>query len=245
MRRNWHRRPNTSISLLPERLSGEVTTDWLFIPSVELGGDAFGYHWLDPDHLAMYLLDVCGHGVTGGAAVHLGDQRPAQSDAARHRLPLADRGARRDSTRSFQMDRHNDMYFTMWYGVYDKQKRRLTYANGGHPPPILMAGSTRGDRRADRTIAARNNHRRFPGDGVQAEDSRDLPAFSRLYVFSDGIYEVTKPDDTMLTYEEFMDILTDSSRNAGSALEHTIGALRLVRGGDQFEDDVSIIEFAF
>ena len=38
-------------------------TDWQFIPSVELGGDAFGYHWLDSDHLAIYLLDVCGHGV--------------------------------------------------------------------------------------------------------------------------------------------------------------------------------------
>ena len=55
------------ISLLPDPLDGEVTTEWKFIPSTQLGGDSFGYHWLDDDNLAMYLLDVCGHGV--GAAL--------------------------------------------------------------------------------------------------------------------------------------------------------------------------------
>jgi sigma-B regulation protein RsbU (phosphoserine phosphatase) len=77
------------------------------------------------------------------------------------------------------------------------------------------------------------------------EGSRDLPAFSRLYIFSDGIYEVTRPDGTILTYEEFVGILADSKRSSGAALEHTIGAIRAARGGDQFEDDVSIIELAF
>jgi len=33
-------------SLLPERLKGSIETDWEFIPSAELGGDAFGYSWL-------------------------------------------------------------------------------------------------------------------------------------------------------------------------------------------------------
>jgi len=51
-------------SLLPQPLdSGPVHTDWRFVPSMHLGGDSFGYHWLDDDHFAMYLLDVSGHGV--------------------------------------------------------------------------------------------------------------------------------------------------------------------------------------
>ncbi|MBU1904861.1 MAG: response regulator, partial [Proteobacteria bacterium] len=54
-------------SLLPPRLEGDIRTDWEFIPSTSLGGDSFGYHWIDDDHLAIYLLDVCGHGV--GAAL--------------------------------------------------------------------------------------------------------------------------------------------------------------------------------
>ena len=55
------------LSLLPVKLTGSISTDWLFIPSTQLGGDAFGYHWLDDDHFAIYLLDVVGHGV--GAAL--------------------------------------------------------------------------------------------------------------------------------------------------------------------------------
>src|SRR5262245_21907037 len=50
-------------SLLPPKLTGDVRIDWLFVPSTQLGGDMFGYHWLDSDHLAVYLLDVSGHGV--------------------------------------------------------------------------------------------------------------------------------------------------------------------------------------
>ncbi len=50
-------------SLLPGRLDGDVRIDYRFVPSTHLGGDVFGYHWLDRDHLALYLLDVSGHGV--------------------------------------------------------------------------------------------------------------------------------------------------------------------------------------
>src|SRR5262249_51370244 len=41
-------------SLLPAPLTGTVSAEWRFIPSTSLGGDAFGYHWLDEDHLAIY-----------------------------------------------------------------------------------------------------------------------------------------------------------------------------------------------
>ena len=51
-------------SLLPEPIAkGPVRVDWRFVPSTQLGGDSFGYHWLDDDHFAVYLLDVSGHGV--------------------------------------------------------------------------------------------------------------------------------------------------------------------------------------
>ncbi|NIR17477.1 MAG: SpoIIE family protein phosphatase, partial [Desulfobacterales bacterium] len=55
-------------SLLPPPIvTGPVRADWRFVPSASLGGDSFGYHWLDEDHFAIYLVDVSGHGV--GAAL--------------------------------------------------------------------------------------------------------------------------------------------------------------------------------
>jgi sigma-B regulation protein RsbU (phosphoserine phosphatase) len=50
-------------SLLPRPLTGSLTIDNQFVPSRQLGGDAFDYYWLDADHLVIYLLDVAGHGV--------------------------------------------------------------------------------------------------------------------------------------------------------------------------------------
>jgi phosphoserine phosphatase RsbU/P len=231
------------ISLLPERLSGEITTDWQFIPSVELGGDAFGYHWMDPNHLAIYLLDVCGHGVKAAllsiSAINvLRNQTLASTDFRSPSEVLA------GLNKVFQMDRHNDMYFTIWYGVYDKQARKLTYANGGHPAPILMAGTTQATAEQRKLSQAGRIIGAFP-DMTFESDVQDLPAFSRLYVFSDGIYEVSRPDETMLTYTEFTDILAGSKHSAVSAIEHAIGAIRTVRAGDQFEDDVSIVEVTF
>ncbi len=51
------------VSLLPSPLTAPIATAWRFFPSAQLGGDCFGYHWIDNDTFAMYLLDVCGHGV--------------------------------------------------------------------------------------------------------------------------------------------------------------------------------------
>ena len=82
----------------------------------------------------MYLLDVCGHGVQAAllsiSAINV--LRNQTLPATDFRSPTQVLTA---INKVFQMDRHNEMYFTIWYGVYDKQKRRLTYANGGiHPP---------------------------------------------------------------------------------------------------------------
>jgi sigma-B regulation protein RsbU (phosphoserine phosphatase) len=40
-----------------------VGVGWRFVPSTRPGGDLFGHRRLGPDHLAVHLLDVSGHGV--------------------------------------------------------------------------------------------------------------------------------------------------------------------------------------
>ena len=231
------------ISLLPARLSGEITTDWSFIPSVELGGDAFGYYWLDADHFVMYLIDVCGHGVKAAllsiSAINV--LRNQTLPATDFTSPSQVLGGLNEA---FQMDRHNGLYFTTFYAVYNKQTRRLAYASGGHPPAILMAGDT-----CETATPVELKKRGLIIGGLPhvtfQEEVRDLPAFSRLYFFSDGVYEITKPDRTMMKLPEFVAILSAASVSDGPAIERTVGEIRAVRGGDAFEDDVSIVEVTF
>jgi sigma-B regulation protein RsbU (phosphoserine phosphatase) len=226
-------------SLLPERLNGELSTDWQFIPSAELGGDTFGYSWLDEDHFAMYLLDVCGHGLKAAllSISAMNVLRNQTLPATEFRSPASVLAGMNEA---FQMDRHNDMYFTMWYGVFNKQKRQIIYASGGHPAAILLAGAS-GE--TAKPIELSNPGMIIGGfPGVTYDElAVELPPFSRLYFFSDGVFEITRPDDSMLTFQEFIDILAGGPRDRG-AIAYTIDSIRAVRGPRSFEDDVSIVE---
>ena len=46
-------------SLLPDKVDiPQLKISWKIVPSTKLGGDSFGYHWIDKEHLAIYMLDV-------------------------------------------------------------------------------------------------------------------------------------------------------------------------------------------
>ena len=120
-------------SILPAPMTSPFAADWRFVPSARLGGDSFGYHWVDAQHFAMYLLDVCGHGVGAsllsigvlnalrtGSLANVDFRDPSQVLAALNAV--------------YQMERHNDLYFTIWYGVYQPAARSLEFAGAGHPP---------------------------------------------------------------------------------------------------------------
>jgi sigma-B regulation protein RsbU (phosphoserine phosphatase) len=107
-------------TVLPRPItSGTLRTDWRFIPSASLAGDSFGYHWIDEDHFAIYLLDVSGHG-WGAALLSVSVINVLRS----HALPDAD-FHKPDQVlfalnNTFPAEKHHDMFFTIWYGVYDR-----------------------------------------------------------------------------------------------------------------------------
>ncbi|RYE82246.1 MAG: response regulator, partial [Myxococcales bacterium] len=116
-------------SLLPAPIrSGPVEIDWRFIPSEQMGGDAFGYHQVTPDHLAVYLLDVCGHGfgATLLATSVINVLRSQTLVGADFTSPPTVLAALNDA---FLMERQGGNYFTLWYGVYHLPTRTLHYAS--------------------------------------------------------------------------------------------------------------------
>ena len=179
-----------------------IRTDWRFVPSAELGGDSFGYHWLDDDHFAFYLLDVSGHGV-GAALLSVSAMNALRSQA----LPSTD--FRQPGqvlfalNSAFQMDQQNGLYFTIWYGVYHKPTRRVDYSGGGHPPALLLTGPTA----EQATLQVLDSKGPMIGAMTDLEyesGSTTLDAFAKIYIFSDGAYEIEKADKTMWPFSEFL-----------------------------------------
>jgi sigma-B regulation protein RsbU (phosphoserine phosphatase) len=230
-------------SLLPEPLTGAVQTEWRFITSTSLGGDSFGYYWLDDDHLAMYLLDVCGHGV-GAALLSISAMNVLRSQS----LPgtdFRDPGAVLSGlNETFLMERQNDMYFTIWYGVFNKAKREIAFARGGHPPAILMHGDT--------PATMTTVELKAPGMVIGSMSgltyrtvTQAVGENARMYLFSDGVYEISKPDGTMWDYAEFLTLLQRPGFDGYSELDSTLAAAREQQGREVFDDDFSMVKFVF
>ena len=230
-------------SLLPAPLTGTVSTDWRFIPSTQLGGDAFGYHWLDLDHFAMYLLDVCGHGV-GAALLSISVMNVLRSQsltAANFRDPSSVLKALNDA---FQMENQNNMYFTIWYGIFDRKNRRVVYASGGHPPAVLLTGP---DAQSAKPVLLRTPCM-VVGTVPEATyhaGTCQLGPFARLFLFSDGVYEIANRDGAMWKFEEFVTHLIQPVLPDISSLDRTLRHVQDLNGGRSLEDDFSLVEFAF
>src|SRR5438094_328726 len=173
-------------SLLPEKMDGKVKIDWTFVPSAQLGGDMFGYHWIDPDHLALYLLDVSGHGVGSSLlAVSAVNVLAAQSlPGTDFRDPAA---VLRGLNKTFEMEKQDNKYFTIWYGVYRRQERELAYGNAGHPPALLFTGPSAGEAKLQRLESHGIAVGVMPDYECETE-VRKLDAFAQLLVYSDGVF---------------------------------------------------------
>jgi sigma-B regulation protein RsbU (phosphoserine phosphatase) len=227
-------------SLLPPRLAGPVRTDWQFVSSSQLGGDVFGYDWIDDRHLSVYLLDVCGHGV-GAALLSI-----AVHTALRRRtLPGIDFGdpsaVLASLNRTFPMEEHDGRFFTIWYGVYDRTGRSLRYASAGHPPALLFNGHGQPPAR----LGASDLMIGVVPEALYATESRPMSPGSRLYVFSDGVTESPGRNGALLGHDGLAEIIAQASPANGQRLDQVLNHVRCLQGADEFRDDVSLVEVEF
>jgi sigma-B regulation protein RsbU (phosphoserine phosphatase) len=230
-------------SLFPAPMDdATLVADWTYIACTSLGGDSFGYYWLDPDHFTVYVLDVCGHGV-GAALLSVSAMNVLRAQS----LPSVDfkdpASVLAGLNEAFDMERQNDMYFTIWYGVYDRKTRELAYASGGHPPAALLAANATG---APQLLNTQNV---IIGamPGLPFTSARvTLGAGDRLYVFSDGVYEVNYAGrEGMMTVEEFAEGLTRPAPAGTRKVDDMVAFVRAAQGRENFDDDFSLVELRF
>lgn len=230
-------------SLLPLPLHGDIDAVWRFIPSAQLGGDTFGYHWLDADNFVFYLLDVCGHGV-GAALLSVSVANVIRSQAMINVDFKDPSNVLKGLNEMFPMERHNSMFFTIWYGIYNKKTRQLKYSTGGHPPAILYNLSSKTINpiplRTQGTVIG------IMPDITYTNEYCQIPFNNRLFLFSDGVYEIKNENDEISTMDEFIKKLDQYVESSHNDLDKIVYTAQKMQGGKMpFMDDFSIVEFTF
>jgi serine phosphatase RsbU (regulator of sigma subunit) len=228
-------------SLIPPPLeSGPIRAEWVLLPSARLGGDVFGYHPLDEHRFAIYLLDVSGHGT--GPAMHAVSVMNVIRGRA---MPGVDAGAPARVAEClnamFPMRSHGGLYFSMWYGVYDRRTRRLAYCSAGHHPSYLVAP----DRREAVALRVPNVALGVAPSPRYAEGSVQVASGASLYVFSDGVYEVETREGAIWGLEGLAAALVAPRQPGVPETRRIEQAVRAAAKSPAFDDDFSMVIATF
>ena len=106
------------------------------LPADQVGGDYFDYFFRDADHLDMIIADVSGHSI--GPALFMVETRSAlRSQVSRLGRPAETVGVLNDFL--FEDLDKADYFITLFYLQYDIATQQLSFANAGHPPPLLLS----------------------------------------------------------------------------------------------------------
>jgi sigma-B regulation protein RsbU (phosphoserine phosphatase) len=130
----------------------------------------------------------------------------------------------------------------MWYGVVDTVAREIHYSSGGHPPAILITGPDRARAQVEKLRPPGPAVGTFP-EALFVVHKTALQPFNHLFVFSDGAYEISRPDGSMFTLDEFSQHLSERVAGGANELPATLNHLEATRGLATFEDDLALLEF--
>jgi len=225
-----------------------VTFAWKYTPCDELAGDFLNFFALDDRHVAMFVVDVSGHGAASALlAVAIGrliTSQASDSSLLVRRDPITSElritppaEVARELNRRFPMETQGHLYFTKAYGVLDLETRELRYVSAGHPPMVLVP---------------RHGKPEFlPGNGFAIgmideieydEQVVTLQPGDRVYYYSDGVPEAMNAELEQFTDDRMMALLAQSAAHPlAKSVDELFDAVKSWCVPNGPKDDVSIL----
>ncbi len=225
-------------SLLPVQgtVAQGIQLAWEFLPSSQLGGDLFQVAKWGDDHLGIMVLDMSGHG-TGPALRAVSLAMWFKGAHIARSFPGYDPGeiVTRLNAENPMTDQGD--YFTVWVGVLQLSTRVLRFASAGHPGSILVRNDV-----DSVVLGGKTWPTGFSPDEIYHTESIILADKNRLYVFSDGIYEVVNGEDEIWGRHRLQKALKGVyTRSLKLGLKSLIHSSRSWQVDGIFGDDVALI----
>jgi phosphoserine phosphatase RsbU/P len=218
---------------LPQIDGCEVATSWQ--PAAGVGGDCFDVIGFGRSRLALSIADVVGKGIP--AALLMSNLQAAVRAFATDAAQPAE--LCQQVNRILCGNIAEGRFISFFYCTFDNDIGALTFANAGHYPPILV----RADGTVERLIPGGPVMGVFP-DAAYEQGRLAIGAGDRLVLFTDGITEARRQDDTEFGEERLIALAVENRACSAPALQARLAdAVALFTGGT-FQDDATLIVLA-
>ncbi len=217
-----------------------VRVEWEFLPSSHLGGDFFQVARWGDDHLGLMVLDMSGHGI-GPALRAVALSLFFKEEHIQQVFPSYHPGEILTSLNQQYPMSDDGEYFTIWVGVWQCSTRLLRYATAGHPGSIVVKRDG-----SSVVLGGRSWPIGFSRDEVYGTESITVNAGDRMYLFSDGIYEVMNAQEEIWGRKRLQEALEEiADQPLQSGLSRIIEESRTWNAQAGFEDDVALLGVEF
>ncbi len=207
------------------------------LPANRVGGDYFDYFFSDNETLDIVMADVSGHSI--GPALFMVETRSAIRTQANwpgkpaKNLYVINNFLYQDLDTS-------DYFITLSYLQYNIRSKELTFANAGHPPPLLIKQKEKQCHELDADgliLGVRKNV-------VFEEKTTKLNSGDLILLYTDGLTEAESPVGDFFGMQTVCEILHKYANNSPETIiDLIIKQLKQFCQSDSFKDDVTLMIF--
>jgi sigma-B regulation protein RsbU (phosphoserine phosphatase) len=219
-------------ALLPHSLPSirEMQISAGYRPSDAIGGDLYGAAMIDDRHLAVYVADAAGHGVSAALLAVLFYQRlRLLSEGSALPGPAAVLSELNHGV--FDECRASGLFVTAIFALIETTTRTVTLASAGHPAALLLR-STGKIERVEKSGPALG----LAEDASFGEHRFALGAGDRLLLYTDGLTDSLASGGPDL--ETLLGIASAQAKDGGSAVDYLLASSE--RSGVS-RDDITLL----
>ena len=215
-------------------LSKQMDLAALMTPAKDVGGDFYDFFRIDDNHIGVVMADVSGKGIP--AAIFMAVSRTLiRAIGTQGTTPEECLSKANDL---LCMESANNMFVTVFYGIYDVSTGILRYCNGGHNAPCLIHADGRTEllKVIPNFIVGAMEGMVYQGGEIS------IGSGETLVLYTDGVTEAVNTD--YKEYGEDRMMTTLGSLAAGSCreiIDGLIGSVHEFAGEAEQSDDITIL----
>lgn len=201
------------------------------LPRGLVGGDVCDVQLLSGGRVGLLVADLAGHDVA--AALHTAMLRAFAWQEAEVLASPGEILSRLNQRLCLNLP--GERFATAFFAIYDPGSGRLSWANGGHPPPLLRQGAL------TRELEPTGPLLGILPEAIYGHGECTLTVGDRLAIFSDGVTETQDPAGHLWGADGVACALATEGPRSTERVTRILDGAAEFRGGSATQDDVTLL----